>query len=222
MSIGKYAWGESADTVYAHLFLGGSADFSVSGGVTIACESSYPQECRVRYTVSPSREKAEFCFAVHIPVWCRDIECLINGEPSNAEIKDGYVYFSRLWKKGDRLEINARLPVLRIYSNLAVSGNAGQVCLQKGPVVYCFEETDNPTPLAALCLPSDSEIIESKIESGTLKGTLELTAKGIKESSSNALYSEQKPSSEAVTLKAVPYYTWGNRGSGEMRVWIRE
>ncbi|MFQ9934518.1 MAG: hypothetical protein ACLRVQ_08845 [Lachnospiraceae bacterium] len=24
------------------------------------------------------------------------------------------------------------------------------------------------------------------------------------------------------TLKAVPYYTWGNRGLSQMRVWINE
>ena len=27
---------------------------------------------------------------------------------------------------------------------------------------------------------------------------------------------------EDVTLKAVPYYAWANRGSNQMRVWIRE
>jgi len=222
LSIGKYAWGESADTVYAHLFMGGTADFSIAGGVTIHCDSDYPKQCNVSYTVTPAKDDAEFCFSIHIPTWCRDVVYSINGTPFNGEIKDGYIYITRKWQAGDILEINAKLPVLRIYSNLAVVGNAGHVCLQRGPVVYCFEEADNPAPLAALRLQYDSEITESEIEISTQKGIIALTAKGIKETGDNNLYTEQKPKPEPVTLKAIPYYTWSNRSSGEMRVWIRE
>ena len=142
--------------------------------------------------------------------------------PLIAEIKSGYVYFTREWQTGDILEINADLPVLRIYSNLAVGGNAGQVCLQRGPVVYCFEEEDNKAPLAALRLPADSEITATKIADGALKGITALSAKGIRETGSNELYSEKPPKPEPITLKAIPYHTWSNRGLGEMRVWIRE
>jgi len=222
MSIGIYAWGESTDTVFAHLFMGGTADFSIAGGVEITCDSNYPRDCNILYTLNPAGGTADFSFAIHIPSWCRDVIYLLNGEPISAEIKDGYAYFTRTWQEGDVLEINALLPVLRVYSNLAVSGNAGNVCLQRGPVVYCFEEVDNSKPLAALRLPLDSEINETEIENGILKGILALTAKGFKETVENSLYSEQKPISEPVTLQAVPYYTWCNREPGEMRVWIRE
>ena len=132
------------------------------------------------------------------------------------------ISFSRIWQAGDILEINAELPVLRIYSNLAVGGNAGQVCLQRGPIVYCFEEVDNDAPLAALRLPPDVEIREHEIENGILKGVLVLEAEGLKETGDTHLYTEQKPKSTPATIKAVPYYTWGNRETGEMRVWIRE
>jgi hypothetical protein len=222
MSTGKYAWGESTDTAYAHLFMGGKADFEVAGGVTIECESNYPKQCNVRYTVNPTKEEAEFCFAIHIPSWCRDAKYLINAEPFEGEIKDGYIYITRKWQAGDTLEINAKLPILRIYSNLAVAGNAGLVCLQRGPLVYCFEEADNPAPLAALRLPPDSVITESEINISTQKGVIMLTAKGLIETGDSTLYSEQKPQTEPITLQAVPYYTWSNRELGEMRVWIRE
>jgi len=222
MSIGEYAWGESAETVYAHLFLGGSADFNAGGGTSISCESSYPRDGNIRYTINPSGGKAEFCFAVHIPAWCRNVTYKLNGEPLAAELKDGYAYFTRIWHAGDILEINAELPILRIYSNLAVGGNAGLVCLQRGPIVYCFEEADNGAPIAALKLPQDSEIYEYEIESGILKGVLALTAEGLRETCDTGLYTEQKPKCVPATLQAIPYYTWGNRETGEMRVWIRE
>ena len=222
MSIGEYAWGESSDTVYAHMFMGGFADFSVAGGVKIICDSNYPRNCNVLYTINPTGGEADFCFAVHVPAWCREVIYLLNGEPIKAEIKDGYAYFTRTWQDRDVLEINALLPVLRIYSNLAVGGNAGLVCLQRGPLVYCFEEIDNSAPLAALRLPPDSDVSEIEIGDGLLKGVLALTADGFRETGEKCLYTENKPKSEPATLRAVPYYTWGNRETGEMRVWIRE
>jgi len=222
MSLGKYAWGEGENTIFAHMFLGGTAGFEVGDGVAINCYSDYLNGGYVCYTINPKKDEEDFCLAIHIPDWCRDTDCMVNGEAFEPEIKDGYAYFKRKWKKGDTLELNMQLPVLRIYSNLSVSGNAGKVCLQRGPFVYCFEETDNSAPLAALRLPVDSEINVTEINDGVLKGVLALTAKGVKETGNSDLYSEQKPEKESVTLKAVPYYSWGNREPGEMRVWIRE
>ena len=40
--------------------------------------------------------------------------------------------------------------------------------------------------------------------------------------STSALYSDEPPRQEPVTLTAVPYYTWGNRGLNQMLVWIPE
>jgi len=222
LSLGQYAWGEGQGTVYAHMFLGGSAGFKLSGGVDIKCESEYPHEGYVNYTINTTNKEAEFCFAVHIPAWCKDVSFAINGVTAIAEIKDGYAYFSRKWKSGDTLVIDSLLPVMRIYSNLAVSGNAGLVCLQRGPMVYCFEEADNNTPLAALILPYDSDIYEEIIADGALNDTIALSAEGFIEVGNDDLYTEEHPMPVPVTLKAVPYYAWGNRKPGEMRVWIRE
>jgi len=222
LSLGQYAWGEGQDTIYAHMFLGGSATFELAGGVIIDCDSEYPDDGYICYTIDTKNEEAEFCFAVHIPVWCKDVSFSINSVAAIAEVKDGYAYFSRKWKSGDTLEISSWLPVLRIYSNLAVSSNAGLVCLQRGPVVYCFEEADNIKPLAALLLPYDSEINEEKITDGVLNGVITLFAEGFKEVGNDDLYTEEHPMPVPVTLNAIPYYAWGNRKPGEMRVWIRE
>ncbi|MDR2570868.1 MAG: glycoside hydrolase family 127 protein [Oscillospiraceae bacterium] len=222
LSIGKYAWGEGSGTVYNHMFLGGSTSFDIGGGVKIDCDSRYPREGHICYTVNPVKSEAEFDFAIHIPGWCKNVTLSINGENISADIKDGYACISRVWKRGDTLEINAELPVIRVYSNLAVSGNAGQVCLQRGPIVYCFEEIDNGAQLGALRLPPDAKISLDEIDDGILKGKTVLSAEGIREIGCDALYTEQRPKTEAVRLQAVPYYTWGNRDPGEMRVWIRE
>jgi len=37
----------------------------------------------------------------------------------------------------------------------------------------------------------------------------------------NLLYRNQVAAAEEVDLIAIPYYAWGNRSAGEMRVWLR-
>jgi len=222
LSLGKYAWGEGKDTIYSHIYLGGSASFDLSDSVTIECISKYPFEGYVCYTINPISKSSDFCFAVHIPDWCKNVIYKLNGKNINAEITDGYINISRTWKSGDKLELIMDMQVKRVYSNLSVNSNAGKVCLQRGPVVYCFEETDNKAPLSALRLPEDSVIEPVTEKEGILKGTVTLKMSGLKETGDSKLYSEVKPNAQGVTLKAVPYYTWGNRSPGEMRVWIRQ
>lgn len=223
LSLGRYAWGEGKNTIYSHLWLGGSAEFKVAGGGTITCESEYPRKGSVRYTVDPSIENANFTIAVHLPFWCRNIDLTVNGALVEAEIKDGYAYLTRCWYRGDVIGIRSEMPVLRLYSNLSVRNNAGRVALQKGPFVYCFEQIDNGAPLAALRLPAKADIREFEIKSGALTGLIALSADGLRENSLDPeLYSENRPVAVPAQLMAVPYFAWGNREPGAMQVWIRE
>ncbi|WP_420490453.1 hypothetical protein [Neobacillus niacini] len=36
------------------------------------------------------------------------------------------------------------------------------------------------------------------------------------------LYSTSEHQTQTVSIKAIPYYAWCNRGEGEMMVWINE
>ena len=45
---------------------------------------------------------------------------------------------------------------------------------------------------------------------------------GYRMESSDALYSEERPKRTDVTLTAIPYYAWANRGENQMRVWMPE
>ena len=128
---------------------------------------------------------------------------------------------TRTWKSGDQLTLNLELPVKRVYANQAVRKDAGCVALMRGPVVYCLEEADNGKELSALRISEEAEIEVQERELSELGNFVGLTIKGIKEVSSPELYSTEPPREETVTMQAIPYYLWGNRGLGEMRVWIR-
>jgi DUF1680 family protein len=48
------------------------------------------------------------------------------------------------------------MPVRRIYGNPLVRHQAGQVAVQRGPLVYCLEQADNGEQLHNLQLPRDA------------------------------------------------------------------
>ena len=92
--------------------------------------------------------------------------------------------------------------------------------------MYCLEETDNGKYLNALSVNPRQEIRVEQMEDSFGK-TCALIVKGRREcipeedAKESALYSEWEENTVPVDIKAVPYYLWGNRGKGEMLVWIR-
>ena len=224
MSLGKYAWGEMEDTVYSHLFLGGSADLKLA---EIEVKSEYPWNGRIEYTVHP-KSGEKWTLAVRIPAWVKERTVLLNGKPleqaeeKKIREKDGYLYLSGHWNDGDTLLITFPMPVRRIYCNTAVRENENCVALMRGPLVYCFEGTDHEALLQELRIPENAEFVPQLCRDGVLKGMILLEGAGSCRVSAKELYSEEKPESRSAALKAVPYFTWGNRGEGQMRVWMPE
>lgn len=233
-SLGEYVYSSSADTLYVHLYIAGETEVRLAGGNSIRLEqeSLLPWSGEVALTVEPAQE-GEFTLAVRLPGWSRDTGLLINGEAVElaACSRDGYAYITRNWRKGDRVELSLDMSVQRMEAHPQVRANAGKAALQRGPLVYCFEEADNAAPLASLTLAAqDGEGGDSaaKLLPGTACGLpedaviIELT--GFRESDegwSNHLYRPSAKARQATVLRAVPYYLWGNRGEGEMAVWLR-
>ncbi len=215
-SIGQYAWGENESTVFAHTYLGGKAAFA--NGAVVSCESSYPWSGSVKLTVETDKE---FTLAVHIPAWCKNWS-IKAPDGLQPELRDGYAYLSRAWKAGDTVELTLKLETRRIYANTNVRADAGCVALARGPIVYCFEQKDNGAQLSALRIPRTAAIAEETCTEEKLAGMVSLTLPGLRLSSGPSLYSEEPPKMENVSLRAIPYFAWGNRGPGEMRVWLLE
>ena len=44
----------------------------------------------------------------------------------------------------DRVELHLAMPVTRVHAHPLVRENLGRSALQRGPLVYCFEDVDNP------------------------------------------------------------------------------
>ena len=141
---------------------------------------------------------------------------------STLDIRDGYLYLNCSWKSGDLLELTLDLPVRRIYANPLVRENAGRVALMRGPLVYCLEQEDNGAQLQTIRIPKDAALSAFETADPVLGSYTAVSVSGLRLIPDGSLYSEQPAKAESVPLHAIPYYLWGNRSEGEMRVWISE
>jgi len=195
-SLQRYIWGTTNETIFAHLFVGGTSRFGIGGGVEIETITKFPWEGSVKYVIKPDQESSKFTLAIRLPGWSTQTKVTQNGEYVDIEAidKNGYLYFEREWKFGDTIELMLDMRIRRIYANTAVRSDANCTALMRGPIVYCIEQADNGPLLSAIRLPRTSEITYKIFENGKLTGMTYLEAEGIRLSSKDdSLYSEEPP-----------------------------
>ena len=222
-SLPRYAYGESADTIWCHLFLGGTYVSRSIPGVKLAMTSYLPWEGKISCEIAENREGRSFALAIRIPGYAENVCLSRNGvKLSELPLQDGYAILRDAWKKGDRIALSFSMPVRRLRANGRVRKDAGLVCLVRGPVVYCLESCDNGENLWNLVLPEDATITEEGM-TGSPGPAVALRAEGVREVlEDEKLYTEKAPERRPHLLTFIPYFLWGNREPGEMRVFVRE
>ncbi|MGH9332981.1 MAG: glycoside hydrolase family 127 protein, partial [Vicinamibacteria bacterium] len=218
-----FVYAKRGDELFVNLFVESEASVALdSGRLRIQQETSYPWEGRVRIAVNP---EASLTFAVHvrIPGWARgepvpsdlysfdDEESAgatlhVNGEAVTMNRADGFATLRRTWRKGDVLELNLPMPVRRVAANPRVSTNRGKLALQRGPLVYAAEAVDHEGRVSDLVLEPDADLSASYRED-LLGGVVAVAGVALREG-------------RETPFLAIPYFSWANRGPGEMVVWI--
>lgn len=215
-SIGKYAYGENETTAFIHLFVEGKVSFANS--LVLNCETAYPYGFQVSYQVLAGNGAV----AVREPDWSREkFQLCVNGKAWAGERKKGYCYVEGL-KEGDVIQITLDDQVKKLYASAKVADDSGCAALQRGPLVYCVESADNEGDVLSLSYAEGGKVKAGEFEPELLNGTVRLKADGYRTAESESLYSYEKPEKKSCSITAIPYYTWGNRGLGQMRVWLPE
>jgi len=227
--VGGLAYAAGPGRLYVNLYAAGKADIQLDGGgtVTLAQQTDYPWDGHVRLTVTPGKP-AEFTLCLRIPSWARGrpvpgglyrfaeaevpaVTLAVNGKPGEAAPEDdGYVHLSRRWCPGDTVALTLPMPVHRVYAHEKVEADRGKVALMRGPIVYCLEGVDHPdVDLFTLSLPR-AATLTAEHRPDLLGGVTVLQGK--------ATAAAETP----VSLTAIPYYAWQNRGRSPMTVWVNE
>ena len=225
-SLGEYIYGTNDDTIFTHLYVGSKAETKIKGTkIELTQKTNYPWCGDIEIDIKTECQD-EFTIALRIPEWCDDYEIQVNGENIAPEkMIDGYAYIKRTWDNADTIKLKMDMQVKRIVSNPKVRENIGKVALQRGPIVYCLEEADNGTNLHQIMLPKDSEL-SVEFDNDLLGGINIIKANAIRitdDEWEDTLYkSNTQIKTSPCKVKFIPYYSWANRGAGELVTWIRE
>lgn len=200
-SVGNYVYATSEKALWINLYMSSETTVSVQNtSVQVIQETNYPWEGKVQMTINPQSEKS-FAVRLHLPDWCKKYTLKVNDKEVKATEDAGYLVMDRSWKPGDKLVFDMAMPVEVIASDPRVKANTGKRAIQRGPLVYCLEEIDNPKYDEATLLPS--MIYTTAFEPNLLEGVVTITA----------IHGDE-------TYKFVPYYAWDNREPGKMKVWV--
>jgi len=196
--------------------------------VALSVETDYPWQGQIRITLRQSGA-SPWQLSLRLPEWCQSFDLAVNDlRVQHPVLEKGYILLERSWRPGDVIELNLAMPPFLVESNPRVDATRGCLAIQRGPLVYCLEGCDQEAPGNLLDIQVDADQpLQVQWRDNLLGGIMTVEAAGYLADPGlwqGMLYlpSGKAPSAtrRPVRLTAVPYYAWGNRGIGSMRVWI--
>ncbi len=225
-----YSVDKKKPVVHAHLYAEGEAYIDLPDGRTahIVQHTEYPWGGIVELTVNI---EGHFGLGLRVPGWCEEgAQILINGNADPDPYFPGdYVFENERWRPGTRIMLILPMRARLVECHPHVVENVGRVALMRGPLLYCFEEMDNPGfDLRDVVVDKASswrEEYRANLLGGVIKLSTHATVLPPSEAWQDRLYrtvaaSDTRESFE-VELTAIPYYAWANRTPGRMAVWMR-
>jgi DUF1680 family protein len=179
--------------------------------------------------VAPA-QPSDFTFHLRIPGWANSAQVSVNNR-SISGIKPGqYLPIERKWSAGDVIRLHMEMPPQVIQANPRVIDDAGRVAVQRGPLVYCLEELDQPDGVSLVNVALDlanagEEQFQSQLQADLLGGVVVLRHAGrafdndAGDKTLYSTYSGAKTTSRRIPLTFIPYYAWANRQATSMQVW---
>ena len=230
-SLPGYFYSTSNDGVYLHLYDNSELDWHLEdgNGLKISQKTNYPWDGDVEISFSPSKP-VDFTFYLRIPGWADTPQVAVNGK-AQAGVKPGeYLPIRRRWTPGDVVLVRLEMRPQVLEANPHVADDTGRVAVQRGPLLYCMEQVDQPSGVAladvALNLgPGSGSHFQSEYRSDLLGGVVLLRHDGVvydRSGSEGRLYPRytgQPPRTRQVPLTFIPYYAWANRQATGMQVW---
>jgi uncharacterized protein len=204
----------------------GEVDTAVPGAgrVRLAQRTDYPWSGAVRFDVQAA-PPGQWALMLRIPEWAAGARVSVNGAPWREPLHAGtYAALGRAWKAGDRVELDLPMQPRLIEGHPYNEFTRGQAALARGPVVYCLESPDLPAGVRVDEVRLDSAVRFEARHGADLPGgvtVLEGSARRARGGAwGNRLYRPLQPGGEAVRVRLIPYYAWGNRGVSHMTVWM--
>lgn len=232
-SLPGYFYGTSREGLWVHLYDNNDLDWRLEDGVAIRLRQStrYPWNGEVEITVSPSVPK-EFTLFLRIPAWSRTTGVTVAGSPWPQPARPGqYLALRRAWRPGDQVRLVFDMTPTPVAAHPLVRENTASVAIERGPLVYCLEQHDQPEGVAVAQArfrltsdPARDFVPEERAD--LLGGVVLLRHQGLRVPEPLSAIPLYRPLAAAETqfqpaaLTLIPYYAFLNRGPAAMQVWV--
>jgi uncharacterized protein len=230
-SLPGYFYSTSSDGIYLHLYDNSELAWHLESGVGLKVrqKTNYPWDGSVEVILTPA-EPTEFTFFLRIPGWTDNAQVGVNGKAVIGATPGQYLPIRRRWSAGDVIRVQFNMRPQLLEADAQVVENSGRVAVQRGPLVYCLEQIDQPEGVAlkdvALNLGANSSApFQEEFQNDLLGGIIVLRHAGAAygEPAERSLlyfrYSGEARRSKPLSLTFIPYYAWANRTATPMQVW---
>ena len=230
-SLPGYFYSTSSEGLYLHLYDNSVLDWHLENGTALKVQqkTKYPWNGVGDITITPEKP-VEFTLYLRIPGWSDHTQVKVNGKAVSGATPGQYLALRRRWEPGDVIGVKFDLTTHLVAANPRVVDDYGRVAIQRGPLVYCLEQLDQPEGVALRDVRLDvnqksSAPFQEEFRDDLLGGVLVLKCMGAlydRSSSTAELYFRYRPETSekhATTLTFIPYYGWANRAATPMQVW---
>ncbi|NUR28443.1 MAG: glycoside hydrolase family 127 protein, partial [Catenulispora sp.] len=217
-SLPHYFASTDADGLQLHQYATGSYD----GAVRV--ETGYPWDGGVAVTIERG---GEWTLSLRVPAWCEEFDAAVNGVtavPSGTGA--GWLRIRRDWQAGDVVSLNLAMPVRLTAADPRVDAVRGCAAIERGPLVYCLEEGDQPVRGLDAFVLDTSTTLTAEHDADLLDGVTVVRGLGRRRAIPETGWwpyrsgTRSDPLTEPLPFTAIPYYAWANRQDGAMRIWL--
>jgi DUF1680 family protein len=199
------------DTLHVHQY----ASSRLAGadlGVEVTTDYPWSGLVTLRVLAAPPASRG---LALRIPAWSTSTSVKINDHPERTVVPQaGYLLLHQEWRPGDEITLHLDLTPRWTYPDRRVDAVRGCAAIERGPLVYCFEQADQLVRLDELAIRPGSRLAEREAALDGIGRTIQVSA-----AARHVPPAEQTPV-RRVLAAAIPYFQWDNRGPGAMRIWI--
>ncbi|RCK68801.1 glycoside hydrolase family 127 protein [Desertihabitans brevis] len=201
-----------------------------SPALDVRVATGHPFAGTVSVTVTRAAEHPA-ALVLRVPSWADTVALRVDGQPVPAEAVDGWLRLERRWMPGQRVDLELGMPVRLVRADPRVDAVRGSLAVLRGPLVHCVEQTDLDVDVEDLVLdPAAARDAEpaaapEDVLVDPAAAAVRLPV-GVRERGTAPLYRPVDLPPDPVRphppVPFVPYFAWGNREPGAMRVWLPE
>jgi uncharacterized protein len=215
-SIQHYLATVDGETLYVQQY---AAAWLRGAGLDIEVATDYPWSgvVTLRVLAAPPAERE---VALRIPAWSAVTGVTVNNSSERmVPPHQGYLRLRRRWQRGDTIRLRLDMAPRWTYPDRRVDAIRGCAAIERGPLVYCFEQADQSAPLDELAVSPGPPLTERQLTIEGIGRTVQVVTPAwrLPSGTEAAGLDNQGPDVSAV---AIPYFQWDNRGPGAMRVWV--